>query len=479
MKLQLQDIPDHEFELMHEAVLRLLSETGVLFEYDEAAKLLKKAGNRVDDNGRVHLEPRFVEAMLELVPADGFTMRGRDESKTLRVAVDSMCFRPSTGTPFILDYATRERREATMADARALVTLTDALAGYDMVNSIVSPRDAPGSKGNLRRFVNAHRHSLKPSDITVMNRVEVEAIARIGAVIRGGERALAEKPLTAVDVAMVSPLRCSHDQVEALLECARWRLPVEVLTSPALGMTGPITLAGSAALANAEMIAALCLVYQLAPGLGVINTTRVSPTDMRTAAYNYGAPELGMGSVLVAACCARYGIPGNLYGLGTVGHFPGAQVSMEKCFSGLLMALGRPHMITGAGILDNAMVTSPEQLVIDNEAISCMKRVRKCIEITEETIGVDMIDAAIAMSGGTDVCLLAEEHTLNYLRAGELMDCGLNQWCSHPQWLEQGRPDLYERAHTRVDEVLASHSVEPFDAAEQKAIDEILADVTD
>jgi len=40
MRLQLQGISDREFEVMHESVLRLLSEFGVLFEHDEARKLL-------------------------------------------------------------------------------------------------------------------------------------------------------------------------------------------------------------------------------------------------------------------------------------------------------------------------------------------------------------------------------------------------------------------------------------------------------
>ena len=470
INLQLQDLSDAEFAIMHESVLRLLSEYGVLFEEARARALLTKAGNQVDREGRVHLKPEFVESMLALVPRDGFTMYGRDESKTLRVVVDEISFRPSTGAPLVLDYATRRSREATMDDARMMATLTDGLDGFDMVNSVVTPADAPGSMANVHRFINAHRHALKPSDITVMTGQEVNAIAQVAAAIRGGEKDLREKPLTAVDVAMITPLRCAREQVEALMACAKWRLPIEVLTSPAMAVSAPITLAGSAALAMAEVIAALCLVYLIAPGLGIINTARISPTNMRTTAYNYGAPELGMGSVLVGACSARYRIPSNLYGFGTVAKVADAQAAMEKTFPALLMALGRPHMITGGGILDNGLITSPEQLVIDHEAIRFIKRIRQPITIDEESIGIDVLKNGMASDG----CLLAEEHTVKHLRAGEMVDCSLEQWCSYSQWEEEGAPDLFDRAHRKVEEILASHTVAPFDADVEKAIDRIV-----
>lgn len=472
MRIQLQDLSDREFEIMHESVLRLLSEYGVLFEHSEAQKLLKDAGNEVDTEGRVHLKPTFVETMLGMVPKDGFMLYGRDESRTLHVAVDQMSFRPSTGAPFVLDYSTRRRRKATVEDAKELILLTDALEGFDMVNSVVTPAGAPAGRENVSLFASSHRFSLKPSDVTVMTRQEVHAIARISAAIRGGEQELRAKPLTAVDVAMISPLRCAGEQVEALLECARWRLPIEVLTSPAMGMTAPITIAGSVAVAMAEVLAALCLVYLVTPGLGLINTARVSPTNMRTTAYNYGAPELGMSSVLMAECCARYHIPSNLYGLGTIAKMPGAQASMEKIFSGLLLALGHPHMITGSGILDNAMITSPEQLVIDNEAIRFIKRIRQPIVIDEESIGIDVLKAGISSEG----CLLAEEHTVKHMRMGEMMDCGLGQWDSYLDWEAQGFPDLFERAHVVVEEILVNHIVEPFESALDREIERILAE---
>ena len=476
MRLRLEDLRDDELAVMHESVLRLLEEVGVLFEDEAARALLVKAGNRLGEDGRVHLAPTFVEEMLGLIPRDGFVMAGREDGREMRVAVDSMCFRPSTGTPFVLDYEGRRRRPATMEDARELATLIDALDGYEMVNSVVNPADAPGTLTNVHRFVNAHRHSVKPSDITVMGAEEVRAIGRIAAVIRGSEKELRERPLTLVDVAMITPLRCAGEQAEAMLECARLGLPVEVLTSPALGLTAPITLAGGAALAIAECVAALCLMYQVAPGLGVVNTARVSPVNMRTTAYNYGAPEFGMGSVLVAGTCARYGLPTNLYGLGTVAKCIGAQSAMEKTFGGLLLALSHPHMITGAGMLDNAMCTSAEQIVIDHEATRFLRRILKPIAVDAEAVGVDAIVRAMRSGEGS---LLTDDHTVKHLLAGEVLDCSLGQWTwsAYEQWEKAGGPDLFDQAHKKVLEVLEGHEATPLGGEVERAIAGILAEV--
>jgi trimethylamine--corrinoid protein Co-methyltransferase len=336
MNLRLQELSDGEFQTMHTAVLDLLAGYGVRFEDQAALDLLVRAGNPADSQGRVHLAPEFVESMLGLVPPHGFLMYGRDEAKVLRVAVDAVGFRPATGAPNVFDYGMRARRKASMGDVRELVTLADALDGFDMVNAVVTPEEAPGGAVNVLGFVESHRFSLKPSDVTVMTAQEVRAIGQISAAIRGSEAQLRERPLTAIDVAMISPLRCAAEQSQCLLECARRGLPIEVLTAPAMGLTAPITLAGSAALAIAEVVAALCLVYLVEPGLGIINTARVQPVNMRTTAVNYGAPELGMASVLVAACCARYRLPCNLYGFGSTAGMPGIQATMERTLSGLL-----------------------------------------------------------------------------------------------------------------------------------------------
>jgi trimethylamine--corrinoid protein Co-methyltransferase len=383
-----------------------------------------------------------------------------------------MCFRPSTGAPFILDYEKKNRREAKIEDAETIVTIVDALDGYDIVNSVISPPDAPASAKNLLRFIASHRYSLKPSDLTVSLPQEVKTAAEIAARIRGSEKTLREKPLTALNISMVSPLRCTEHESNAMIETAKAGLPIEILSSPSLGLTGPVTIAGSVAVSLAETIGAIYLIYLIEPGLGVIMCSRVVPIELRTLATNYGAPELGMASVLIGEYCARYHIPTNLYGFGTCAKFVSAQSEMERMISGTTMALAQPNVITGSGFLDNGLLVCPEQLIIDHEAIRFLKRLREPIEINEDSIAVDVLKKGMAQGS-----LIAEEHTLEHMKKGAIIGCGLNQWNNSIQnWEDNQKHDMFERAHKKLTEILAGHRAEPFDTKLEEELNRIVKD---
>ena len=151
----------------------------------------------------------------------------------------------------------------------------------------------------------------------------------------------------------------------------------------------------------------------------------------------------------------------------------GVQSEMERGISGVLMALGRPHMITGSGFLDNGLVTSPEQLVIDDEAIRFLKRIRTPIEIDAESLAIDVVEGAISDQGD----VITEQHTLDHLRAGALMDGGLDQWNPETRQADgSSRVDLFERAHESVEEILGTHHVEPFDHALENEIERIVSE---
>ncbi len=475
MFLRLKEMSEEEFNIIHESVLKLLNQTGFLFENAEALKLFKKAGMKVDNNGRVFFKPDFIESMISKIPKNGFKMYGRDGTRKIHLSADRIAFRPSIGHPFVLDYDTGQRRNAVLEDAKRAACVVDALEGYDLVNSIVNPADAPGGFGNLQLFVNSFSNSLKPVDITVKSAAEVIGIVKLAEAVRGGKDALKERPLMYIDIAVISPLKCPEEEVDAFIECAKRGIPVEVLSAPALGLTGPITFSGSTVLSLAEMIAMLCLVYLIEPGLGMVLASRVTPSNMRTGIINFGAPEMAISSVLIAECCSRYNLPSNLYGFGSSAKKPGGQAEMEKMLSGVLMSLNKPSIITGGGTLDNGLNHSLEQLVIDDQAISFIKRVRQQVSINEETIGLEAIKRSMNSSGS----MLLDKHTLKYLRGeGLMIDCSMDQWInSFEQWQKEGSPALYDLAHKKVEGILSSHKVEPVDKTMKNKINSILEEM--
>lgn len=99
-------------------------------------------------------------------------------------------------------------------------------------------------------------------------------------------------------------------------------------------------------------------------------------------------------------------------------------------------------MLTGRGSLNNALATSPEQLVIDHGIIRFIKRICETIRIDEETIGIDGLTKVMGRQGH----LMAEEYTVKHFRAGEMLNCSLGQWDSQNEWEAAGHPGLLARA---------------------------------
>ena len=65
------------------------------------------------------------------------------------------------------------------------------------------------------------------------------------------------------------------------------------------------------------------------------------------------------------------------------------QTGHEKTITTLLPPLAGANTIYGAGMLELGMTFSMEQLVIDNDIISMIKKVMQGIPVNEETLGVE------------------------------------------------------------------------------------------
>jgi len=129
-------------------------------------------------------------------------------------------------------------------------------------------------------------------------------------------------------------------------------------------------------------------------------------------------------------------------------------------------------MVSGPGVLDSALLTSPEQLVIDHELARFIRRIRRPITVDEQSLAVD---ATLAILRG-DRTFLDDDLTLERLRSGELTEPTLGQWLPLAEWERRGRRDLVALAHGRVEEIPAAHRVPGFGAGLEPRIEEILAE---
>lgn len=118
-------------------------------------------------------------------------------------------------------------------------------------------------------------------------------------------------------------------------------------------------------------------------------------------------------------------------------------------------ALAGVNIIHDVGYMDMGMMCSTAMMVLGNEIIHWVKRFARGLEISAETLAVEVIDAV-----GPGGNFLTQKHTLNHMRS-EVWQPELFFKDSHDAWVADGALSLEERADKRVADILETHQPTP------------------
>ena len=133
--------------------------------------------------------------------------------------------------------------------------------------------------------------------------------------------------------------------------------------------------------------------------------------------------------------------------LTTGAHLPGVQSAMEKAVHALMTGLGGATGMSAAGCLFESY--SLEQPVIDNEIAGMVKHYLKGVDVTDETIMVDVIEE-MGIGGN----FLEHPSTAENVRDVYWCPKILNRK-RFSEWTREGGKSTVERAHERVKEILS------------------------
>jgi trimethylamine---corrinoid protein Co-methyltransferase len=123
----------------------------------------------------------------------------------------------------------------------------------------------------------------------------------------------------------------------------------------------------------------------------------------------------------------------------------------------LLPALSGANTIYGAGMLELGMTFSMEQLVIDNDIFSMVKKAMEGIPVSEETLSVESIQKVGV--GNNFLALKQTRLLVDYPSNPMLIDRRM-----YGDWEAAGAKDLAAAAHEVVVDVLKNHQVKQIDA---------------
>ena len=147
---------------------------------------------------------------------------------------------------------------------------------------------------------------------------------------------------------------------------------------------------------------------------------------------------------------------------------PDAQAAHEKTITALLPALAGANLIYGMGMLESGMTWSHEQLVIDSEIAGMIKCAIQGIDVTDETMAVDIIKQAHEIKD-----FLHQKHTVQHMR--EQSKPKLIDRTTRGVWEAKGSKDLTQVAREEARRIIKTHQPEPLSDDVKKTLREIVA----
>jgi trimethylamine--corrinoid protein Co-methyltransferase len=417
--------------------------------------LASERGCTLTDRGRLTFPAALIEDILATASRE-FTMYRRDGKDGVRVGGQRVYFATSGEAISIVDPESGSYRPSTLVDIYDCARLCDTL---DNIHQFGQPCVATDIESPLERDVSIAyalaAGTLKTSGMSISCADNLEAVIALYDMILGGEGRFIERPFCSIGgcCPVVSPLRFARDSLDVLMATSRLGLVGDIAIAGQAGATAPATLAGALVQTIAETIACLIVVNLVRPGCPMMFGAWPFVSDLRTGAFTGGGGEQALLMAAVAQMAGFYRLPGSVAAGMTDAKLPDNQAGFEKGVTTTIAALAGGNFVSeAAGMLASLIGVSYEALIIDNDMLGSVQRALRGIEVTEDTMAVDVIRDVVEGAGH----FLGHATTLERMRT-EYHYPRIADRRSPDSWREAGAPDIREAARRRAREILSRH----------------------
>ena len=448
-------LSDADVLRIHRAALKVLEHTGLADPIPSCVELVTAAGGWLSESGRLCIPPSLIEDVLAKV-CRSFVLHGHGaDGDLLEISGQRVHFGTGGAAVNVLDIDTGEYRPSTLVDLYDIARLVDLL---DHIHWCLRPVVACDMETTAALDINTAyavmSGTAKPCGISIMAPENVAPTMTMFDLVAGGEGRFRAAPFCHMSSCfVVPPLKFAAEACETLELAVRAGIPVVLVCAGQAGATSPAALAGAVVQEIAEALAGLVYVNLIAPGHPTIFGAWPFVSDLRTGAMSGGSGE----QALLMAACAQvagfYGVPCSIAAGMADSKIPDAQSGFEKGYTTALAGLAGATMIhEAAGMHASLLSVAFESLVIDNDMLGAVLRTVRGIEVTDETLSVDVI-AEVATGPGH---YLGHPQTLS-LMVQEYVYPTVGDRGSHDDWKDQGATDIRDRARVRARQILASH----------------------
>jgi len=462
-------VTDDEAIRIRDAAMTILCKSGFRMESRMLLEAAEKRGFQVDfakqwiavtpdmftaleGCARRHAPEANKETVLRRLPSDGFKL-GRNIVKRV-------------------DWATKESRQAVMADNIEIMKACHMLPDVSAVAPLFTGSDIVSAIEPIVGMAHALTISDKPfGGIEMMSGGQLPWLERLDTLKQGKE--------VRYDHGWASITRFTLDRRAAsCLEAIHQKNSLKgwgTNSCPFAGMNAPITVAGSAALAMAEMMGGW-LAGWILNDEAILYCTPVSGTlDMRTTRILFSTPQATLIDALLCQVFNRlYSLENGADCAATYvdGKIPGLQAVHDKMFKTLSMfSLTGCNVGIHFGMLEAGGSLSPAQMVLDFELNREMEQITQGISLDNDALGLDTI-----LETGVEGDYLTTDHTLDRYKTSlwqsNLFDCS----CFGDADTEFRKDHIaLERAQSVYDGALARYEPITVDAGMRRDVDAVLA----
>lgn len=426
----------------------ILAEIGIRIFSANHVRKLEAAGATYDGDTRcVRFEADVLDELIGKAPSR-FTLYSRDGVNNLHLGSKEVYFGGGGRAVRLLDMRTAGYRPTLLRDVAATATLVENANNIRFYIVACQAHDVESDYYHLNDFYHSFRNTRKH----VMGGCGTVAGARqvweLASLIAGGEDMLRKRPFYSIITNPISPLTLDDQTLDIFDFNLSRGIPCTCASAPISGATAPATLAGTLAVMHAEALAGVAVAQAFRPGARVLYGTFPMPMDLKTMSVVTGAVETGMMNAIAVQLSDLYGIPIYASGGLTEAKTPDIQAGFEKNFSNMTVAMAGADIIhLTAGLMDSAKSISYEQYLIDDENIGMINRIVRGVEVTDETLALDVIKKV--NPGGN---FLMDDHTLRHM--DELIYPALIDRCEYEVWIDKQKPSMLSKAVTRVREIL-------------------------
>lgn len=446
-------LSDNDLSLITSHAIDILGSIGMAGLPEQATRRALDAGAVLRNDGRICFPEAMIAAALHRA-SKTIVLPGFAEDHDLTIGGGRVHIGTGGAAVQVLQADTGAYRDSTLADLYDLMRVLHASPNIHYGVRPVVARDLHDPfEMDVNTAFACMKATSKPIGVSFASADHVAPIAQMFDMALGGAGAFRARPFCmAVIVHVVPPLTFAAEGIDMLEQAVQAGLIPQICSAGQSGATSPVTLAGALAQGLAESLAGLVVVDGIAPGAPCIYALMPFISDLRTGAMSGGGGEAAIANAAAAQLLAHVGLPSTVSAGMTDSNAVDAQAGYEKGYTVALAGHAAADMINlSVGMLGSIMVASPEAMVIDDDMCGAILRSIRGIEVSPATLDLSAVERVVTQDGH----YLGEAETLKRMKS-DFYYPSLGSRQSVADWIDDGQRTVWDRAKTRVSDILAS-----------------------